>query len=162
MTTAWVRVDALDALPGVCVKTGAPTEVRLPLKAEYVPAALRWLQLYGMYQFVFAHTAAKRRRVVRLPVSRAAFRRYRAWQLSTVAFVIAGVAAGLAGSLTARPVLQVVGYAVAAAAFLVGARAHNRYWIAVNIDRRGRELTISRCHPEFARAAGRVAAGSRR
>jgi len=159
MTTAWVRLDAVDALPGVCVKTGTPTDIRLPMKAEYVPGALRWLQLYGVYSFLFAHTAAKRRRIVRLPVSRGAFRRYRIWQLSTVALVIAGIAAGLSGSLSFDSTLEVAGYAVAAASFLAGARAHQRYWIAVNIDRRGRQLTISRCHPEFARSAGRVAAG---
>jgi hypothetical protein len=158
MATAWLRVDAFDSLPGVCVKTGAPTEVRLPFAAEYVPAGFRWLQLYGVWSFLFAHSANKRRRIVRIPVSRSAFRRYRAWQLSTVALVVAGVALGLYGSLSAHSLLEGVGYVIAGVAFGVGAKAHNRTWIGVNIDRKSQRVTISRCHPTFARAAGRVSA----
>jgi hypothetical protein len=157
MATAWLRVDAFDALPGICVKTGVSTEIRLPIAAEYVPAGFRWLQLYGVWSFLFAHSANKRRRIVRIPVSRSAFRRHRAWQLGTVTLVVAGAAVGLYGSLTAHGLLEGAGYALAAVAFGIGARAHTQTWIGVNIDRKAQRVTISRCHPSFARAAGRVA-----
>ncbi len=159
MATAWVRLDAFDALPGVCAKTGVPTEIRVPVSAEYVPVGFRWLQLFGLWSFLFARTASKRRRTVRMPISRTAFRRYRAWQLTSVLVVVAGIAAGLFGSLDTYPLVELIGYGLAAVAFAVGAKAHQRTWIGVNIDRKGREVTVSRCHPGFAKAAGRVAAG---
>jgi hypothetical protein len=149
-------VDAFDSLPGVCVKTGVPTEVRLPIAAEYVPAGFRWLQLYGVWSFLFAHSANKRRRIVRIPVSRSAFRRHRAWQLITVSLVVIGVALGLYGSLSSHSLIEGVGYVVAGLAFAIGARAHTDTWIGVNIDRKSQKVTISRCHPSFARAAARV------
>ena len=162
MATAWIRVEAFDSLPGVCAKTGEPTEVRIPVTAEYVPVVLRWLQLFGVWSFLFARSAGRRRREVRLPVSRRAFRRYRAWQLSCAFGFVAGVIAGLAGSLSSHPVVELIGYAAAVVAFAVGVRQHQETWVGMNIDRKGREVAVTRCHPAFAAAAGRVAATRRR
>jgi hypothetical protein len=157
MATARVRVDAFERLPGVCVKTGAPTRVRLPMAAEYVPGPLRWLQLYGIWSLLFAHASNKRRRVVRVPVSAEAWGRHRAWQLGSAAVVIAAAAGGLYGSLSGRGVVEAIGYGLALVAFAVGARAHQATWIGMHIDRKARAVTITRCHPDFARAAGRLA-----
>jgi hypothetical protein len=162
MATAWIRPEAFEALPGVCVKTGAPTEIRIPVVADYVPAALRWLQLFSVWSFVFGRSAEARRRHVRLPVSRGAFRRYRAWQLSCVFVFVAGIGVGLSGSLSLHPLVELVGYGGAAAGFVVGVRAQHMTWVGLTVDRKGREVTITRCHPDFARAAGRVAGARRR
>jgi hypothetical protein len=159
MATAWIRLEAFESLPGVCVKTGEPTEVRIPVTAEYVPAAFRWLQLFGVWSFVFARSASSRSRPVRIPISRRAFRRYRIWQLSCVAGLVVGVASGLGGSLTTHPVVELIGYGFAALSFAIGVRQHRETWVGINIDRKGREVTVTRCHPAFATAAGRGAAG---
>jgi hypothetical protein len=157
MATAWLKLDAFDRLPDICVKTGAPTKVRLPMAAEYVPGPLRWLQLYGIWSLLFAHNSNKRRRVVKVPVSAEAWSRHRTWQLGSVAVVILAAALGMYGSLSGRATIEAVGYAVAVLAFALGARAHHVTWIGLHIDRRAREVTVTRCHPDFARAAGRVA-----
>jgi hypothetical protein len=162
MATAWIDVEAFDSLPGVCAKTGEATDVRMPVTAEYVPTVFRGLQLFGVWSFLFAHAAGKRRRQVRLPISRRAFRRYRTWQLTCVFGFAAGLLAGLAGSLLSHPLVELIGYAAAVMAFAVGVRKHYDTWVGINIDRRGREVSITRCHPAFAAAAGRTAAGRRR
>lgn len=157
MATAWLKLDTFDRLPDICVKTGAPTKVRLPMAAEYVPGPLRWLQLYGIWSLLFAHSSNKRRRIVRIPVSAEAWGRHRAWQLGSVAVVLVGAATGLYGSLTGRAPVEAIGYVVAVLAFAIGARAHQVTWIGLHIDRRSREVTVTRCHPDFAGAAGRAA-----
>jgi hypothetical protein len=159
MATAWIAVEAFDSLPGVCAKTGEATEVRMPVTAEYVPAAFRWLQLFGVWSFLFARAAGKRRRQVRLPISRRAFRRYRTWQLTCAFGVAAGVVVGLAGSLLSHPLVEFIGYGAAVVSFAVGVRQHRETWVGLNVDRKGREVAVTRCHPAFASAAGRVSAG---
>jgi hypothetical protein len=161
VATAWVRLEAFDALPGVCAKTGEPTVVRIPVMAEYVPVVFRWLQLFGVWSFLFARSAGRRRRQVRLPISRRAFRRYRAWQLTCVFFVVVGALAGLGGSLTSHAVVELIGYGAAVLAFAVGVRQQHETWVGINIDRKGREVAITRCHPAFAAAAGRVSRRTR-
>jgi hypothetical protein len=156
MATARLQVEAFDRLPDVCVKTGAPTRVRLPMAAEYVPGPLRWLQLYGIWSLVFGHSSNRRRRVVRVPVSAAAWTRHRTWQLGSVAVLLVAAATGLYGSLSGRAAIEALGYAVAVLAFAVGARAHQVTWIALSVDRKARRVTVSRCHPDFARAAARA------
>jgi hypothetical protein len=73
-----------------------------------------------------------------------------------VTLVVVGGALGLYGSLTSHSLLEGLGYVVAGVAFAVGAKAHTDTWIGVNIDRKSQRVTISRCHPAFARAAARV------
>ena len=60
MATAWIDVEAFDSLPGVCAKTGEATDVRMPVTAEYVPPCSCGLQLFGVWSFLFAHSAGSR------------------------------------------------------------------------------------------------------
>jgi hypothetical protein len=157
-STAWVRVDAFDALPGICAKTGVPTRVRLALPAEYVPAGLRWLALFNVWGFVFAHAARSRRRVVRVPISEPAFRTHRYWQVGCAAAVTVGLVVGALASLAGHSLIELAGFALATAGFVAGVRAHRRTWIGLFVDRDAVEVTVTRCHPAFARAAGALAA----
>ena len=91
---------------------------------------------------------------MRLPISPRAFRRYRTWQLTCAFGFAAGLVAGLAGSLLSHPLVELIGYAAAVVAFAVGVRKHYDTWVGINIDRRGREVSVTRCHPAFAAAAG--------
>jgi hypothetical protein len=160
MVTAWVRVDAFDALPGVCVKTGEATAIRMRMPAEYVPVGFRWLMVFNVWGFLFARAAAARRRHVRVPISERAFRRSRHWQVSCVAVFVPSLVAGFVASLTVHPVVELLGYGLAVAAFVTGSWAYHELWVGLLVDRRGREVTVTRCHPAFARAAGQVAAAS--
>ena len=153
MASASVRVDAFDALPGVCAKTGRPTEIRMTVVADYVPRPLRWLQLFGVWAFLFARSASTRRRHVRLPISPEAFRRFRIWQVSCAAAFVVAVVAALVTSVTGPDLIGPLGWAVAAGSFALGARAQQRTWVGLNVDRRARVVTVTRCHPAFARAA---------
>ena len=152
MATVRIRVDAFDALPGICAKTGEPTEIRMKVAAEYVPLLLRWLQLWTVWSFLFAKTGRHRRRQVRLPVSATAFRRYRVWQVGSATVLFAGLVAGIVASVLGHPLVELVGYVVAVIGFTVGARAYQRNWVGLSLDRRGRFVTVSRCHPRFAEA----------
>jgi hypothetical protein len=79
-----------------------------------------------------------------------------------VAVFVAGVVVGLGGSLTVHPVVELIGYLAAAAAFATGVRSQQRTWVGLTVDRKGREITVTRCHPDFAQAAGRLAGARRR
>jgi hypothetical protein len=157
MATAWIHPEAFDALPGVCAKTGVATEVRIPVTVEYVPRPFRWLQLASVYAFLFGRTAEHRRRRVRLPISATAWHRYRRRQLAAIAAFVIGAGGALAGSLSVHPIVELCGYVLAGAAFAAGMRSHHRNWIGLTVDRKGRLVTIERCHPAFARGAGEVA-----
>ncbi len=170
VATAWVWTEDVGDLAPVCVKTGAPTTVRLQFPAVYHPVWTRSLLPWGLavlhvqfnvLAFVLARLTRRRSRImVALPVSERAFRRHRTWLLASAAGIAAGVVVLAAAAFAVSPWVALAGAILEVAGFSLGAVGELSTWVGLSLGSDGRTVTISRCHRDFARSAGHLA-GSR-
>lgn len=166
MATVEVFVDdaVRGALPGVCAKTGGPSDGKLRIEQTTGGIGLAGLLIFlgpigWIVLALLAFSAGSGVLAVRLPYSDAAVDHE--WHLRRVRFRAAALAVlglGLALAIQSEPATAVLSV-VAAAVLLVSLGAHVRLMtvrVGVRLDASHRWVTLTRVHPDFVRAVERL------
>jgi hypothetical protein len=154
-----VRLGPLEAgdFPPVCVKTGAPSNLRITTTLSITPGWIWALLLCGIAPFFLAQIFATEKVPVRLPVSERAWARARSANRITLGLL---VAIGLAViGVVVIPALRIeaMGWLIGIliVAEIVAVVMWNWQWVGLAHGSHRGEVYLTRVHPDFAFAYGK-------
>jgi hypothetical protein len=143
-------IDAhhLDGFPGLCAKTGAPTETTKSQEFGDIPGWTLLLIFWGLIPFLIAAGFARRKVTVNLPASGDTLRRIRLVDLGSVAGLALGIGLLVSALLTQESAWALGGITVVLVTLVGGAVARRIVWVTGRLD--GDVLWLYGVHPSFA------------
>jgi hypothetical protein len=138
-------------LPPVCVRTGAPADAMVAVRANWTPAWTWWLLAGGVLPFLLARWLTRRHEAGWVPMSGPCASRVERVRQLAAGYLIAGITALFAGGVTGSPCLVQLGLAAIALVALAGL-LEPAWLVGVRLDRSGEWVTLTRVHARFAAA----------
>ena len=154
MARAAARVEDLQAgrLPPVCAKTGEPADGYATIEFTSTPGWTWILLLFGIFPFLIARAFSKTRVVGIVPMSYAALRRGRTFDLTFAALLVVAVVLVTVGLVFQHPHLVMAGLVTLLGALLLFVVGWPLVWPSGQPA--GEWVWLSSVDERFARALG--------